>query len=219
MKQPAPWRGLGLAACLLLAATGTARAERIDWSYSTFLFPGSVSADKPGKPGPTPVDVPPPPIFWPTVGTVSFGAMSADVTGTSHVLLGNVSSFSSSAFETPDKFTKQTFTMAVGIVDKKSNKNGLLTFNGTITGDLWANGSTLKISFEKPTQTLHLGQYYYRVSIDNIVPPGLPGTGIGAIGANVKVTHNPEPSTLILIGMVAPVLGVRYVRRRRRRRA
>jgi PEP-CTERM motif len=204
---------------LLLGCASSARAELIAWSYNTFVFPSSVQPD--GSPG-GPVILPVPGPTFPST-QVSFTPAGGTVAGSSRILLANLQATSSAAADSPDRFKQHPFSLTVGILDQVSNRSGLVTFQGTIDGTLSSQSANLTVDFGTKTRSLHLGRHVYEIKIDQMVAPGVPnpgyiypGAGYGAIGAKVTVRNNPEPGSLLLLGVGVPALGLVYWRRRGR---
>src|SRR5262245_54462332 len=132
------WRPLALA--VLLTAAGPARADRIDWSYSSFLFPNAMRPEAPVTTQPAPGPILPGPIYpyppYPIGASLTFSATAGEVVGNSNVLLGNIYATSYATYESPDKFKDLPLHLIVGIDDKASNKTALATFTGKVSGSL-----------------------------------------------------------------------------------
>jgi len=213
------WLAPCIAVAFALVLAPAAHGEPILWGFGTFVFPGTLKADVAGSldpaynPFPWPGPYPPPP--GPTTGTLALGGSAGDGVNKTNITVASIYASSSSAAATPDVFTKQTFSVVVGILDKDSNKSGLATFVGTVDGELWLSGNNLDFTFDKMKQTLHLGHYLYDIRLREVAPPGA-GYGVGAITAEVKVRHNPEPSAVLLAALGLPLLSARYLRRKRR---
>jgi hypothetical protein len=200
-----------------LAGANSARADMIQWSYGSFSFPGMVIPDK-GTPGPVFLPLGGPTIlpfpFPPQPPGVLFTSSSSDMTGSSHIVLANLQTISFAVPSNPDIYKHQPFDVAIGILDKASNRSKIAIFHGWIDGTASMQFARLDITFAKLQETLHIGHELYTIKIDAIVPPGPPNGLIGAIGAEVTVRHNPEPSSLVLAGL--GLTGIGWFRWRRR---
>jgi hypothetical protein len=184
------------------------------------------------------------PIPWDVTWTPSTGSIAPDKgTASKITLVGNsdsgagnlnqpvntaaafVSYFSTS--EALDSFTKKTFDLKVKVTDTTSGQSDTLTFKLQFDGGLSKSKSTLKLSPvpSTPLFTNPLGGHIYRVRITSYTPPPFyPQNRFvpGVIMATVTVADlpkpagAPEPSTLLLAGLAAPVLGATLWRRRKR---
>lgn len=221
-----------LAATFLMLATPALNAEPIPWTYSTFVYPNFVTPDAPtGIPSPFPTYP-----YGPPVG-VGFQGTSNTMAGSSPIVLANLWT---SGFLYPGDsvtFKKQPIPIGMGILDQLSNRSQIVLFTAYLNGTLTGQGSNLTLSFAERSKTVHIGKHNYKIDLGPIVMPGPPsggpigatggvrpygdpyygnsGGGYGAIGATVKVTNNPEPSTLVLVGIGGSVASLLYYRRRR----
>jgi hypothetical protein len=212
-----------LPAALLLLVAGPAWADPVRWDYATFVWPGFVVPDTP----------PPSPPGFPPGLPGSFGV----------AFLGN---FGSSAGTTPIVFADwwaagwlppgqevtfkhQPFQMGIGIYDLASNRSDVAVFTAYLDGSLSFFGSSLALSYAEQSKTLRIGGSTYTVGLGAMTLGGPTGGGgfIGASGpvrpwpggsiaATVQVRKQPEPATLVLLGVGGSLTGLLYYRRRRR---
>src|SRR5205823_12934093 len=113
-------------------------------------------------------------------------------------------------------FNDVPFTLMLFIHDKQNGLDGALTFSGFFEGRLSSTSAAVHYDLLSPrTQTLHLGHDVYEVTLNRYAPPGVPrSTALGAFGAFVRVHHNPEPASLVLAALAAPLAGLPLLRRR-----
>jgi hypothetical protein len=193
---------LCLAAACFLAGQSTAQASpiNIDWSYRIsatpmFMGTGGGVLYMPGSTGTT---------------NMSTAAFAPTEVGT------NFWTLSRATQANPDSLKDAPFALVLHIDDKASGISGAVTFSGVLNGNIWATGSSLQSTLtSSPTQQLWLGHHIYDVSFASFKPPA--GNGLGNYGRfafDVSVHHNPEPSSLVLAGIGAPLFGV-VLRRRR----
>ncbi len=187
-------------ASLCLGTSPSARAEFVEWQFSTIVTPTLVSSNNH------------------PLGAVHLTNTTGIVYNTSHIILANLFAVSNAAITAPDTFTNRPFTITLTITDKATNVKGTVHFAGIINGTDSLFSSFLTFTLTSPaTEQLHLGQHIYSVHLDNLTPPGPPNSGAdGSIGATVTVTHNPEPATLLLAGIGAAGMGLARWRGRRR---
>jgi hypothetical protein len=206
---------------LLFLTAGAARADMIGWSYDWSRSPLSVSADGTGT------------------GSVDLAVNPGGaITGNSTISVVNLSTSSAATNATPDTFTAKPYALTLSLTDGPSQASGQLTFAGHLDGTLTATNAAIKNTFDGPTtQTLKLGNDTFTVSIGPYTAPGAPNASLtGGISAFVTVNgapipvpepptplpgpaeSAPEPSTLVLAALAAPLWGL-AVRARRNRAA
>jgi hypothetical protein len=185
----------GIAA--LLAGT-TARSEMVHWTFTSLVSPGLVVSNNHK-------------LSW-----VQLTSAAGTVTGSSRLVLSNVRSASGST-TVLDVYTQRPFHIDLTITDTASRRSGKVGFSGVINGTASLFSSLITLSLTSPaTQRLHLGEHIYDIRLDTLTPPGpTNSTPSGSIGATVTVTHNPEPSSLILAGSGAAAAALAWWRRRR----
>jgi hypothetical protein len=135
--------------------------------------------------------------------------------GSANVIGSNLWTFTNSS--TPTQIGPTDVKETVFIRDDASGQSGSLTFNTTLTGMVSKDGAWLGVVPNGPTtQQLHLGHYFYTVTIDPFQAPADPSSFGGHVAFDIKVHHNPEPSSLILAGLGLSFAG--FVHRRQRRK-
>jgi hypothetical protein len=194
---------------LLLLAAPAARADLVNpsWSYQWAPSPVVVHADTPG-PG--------------TVTLTTFpGSGSAPVGQAQAALVAYVNYSSTAPAATPDHFTNQSFSLALTLKDVASGQSGVLNFTGSFNGTLSATGGQLSATFSgSMSNSLHLGNYNYSVTMSPYVPPPdasgrFPGLFLASIAAQAP-QKLPEPGSLVLAGAGAVLLTLSSRRRPRR---
>jgi hypothetical protein len=137
---------------------------------------------------------------------------SVPASGSTDILLANLTTVSSASVANPDKFTNQPWTIGVTIFDEDAGVSGSVQFKGMFSGSVWNKGAKITNSFTGlTTQFLKLGGNYYTITVDSYTKPGGPNaTQKGAIGASIILSdarpdgfQSPEPSTLVLGGIAA----------------
>jgi hypothetical protein len=175
-------------ACSLAASP--ARADYIPaWSITTVSSVSQVQAGGPGNPA---------------VLLVNQHQLTL---GSHDVVAENLFTVSNST--TPAAIAPTPFTETAYITDLASKQTQAVSFNFTLSGQVGSKSSFLAVTPTGPTtQTVHLGHYFYKVTVDPFHAPGDPGKFGGSLVFNVKVTHNPEPSTLLLAALGLPLAAV-----------
>jgi hypothetical protein len=106
------------------------------------------------------------------------------------------------------------------------NISGAITFSGLLHGTLKKDAggketSTLSIDWlGATTKSLDLDHHIYQLSISDLVRSGTfaDTAGLGQFDVDVKVTHNPEPASLVLAAIGLPALSLTWLRRKRKAR-
>jgi hypothetical protein len=190
---------LFLAAALAYFGTAVpARAGFIPWSYSWSRSPAVLAADNHG-----------------TGGVAFTHQYSQQAHGNADVIATNLILFSSAPPSTPDHMYKKRYALTLVLRDGTSHKSGSLTFTGQLSGTFSAYGGSVRNTYTGwRSQSLHLGHYWYTVTMGTFISPT--PLSVGTIEAHVDVRHNPEPSGLVLAGLGLAVLGLLALRRRAR---
>lgn len=185
------WSALALALCF---CASSARADYLDWSYSWSMIPPSI-VSKTGFSG--------------VVGTTAFGTGTADP-----VEAVTLNTFSSSSATTEDDITipSSDYTLTVTLQD--TGNPALLPQVLTFTGKMWGTVSPATVdvqnNFDSTFDSVVIGEYLYKVNLTSFKSPTV--DSLGSITAqisveqNVQVTRTPEPSSLLLAGLVVPAL-------------
>jgi hypothetical protein len=199
----------GAAVTLLLASTGSARAELIPWLYSWSSAPTVLQADAPGT----------------STITLSSEPLKEAI-GDSDIVATNLRTYSTASPSNPDTFTHANYTLSLYLYDPTNHQGNTLTFTGFIDGTLSGQNSDLSNTFTGLTnQTLLLGDHLFTANALSYSPPGIPGAvNAGSIGGHVMITVQtvmtlPEPGSLALSGLGMLLLGVARLRAGRKRAA
>jgi hypothetical protein len=102
-----------------------------------------------------------------------------------NVVAATLSTFINPGVTGTDTFTTgQHSTIALTIVD--GLENGTVEFGVKFSGSLAADNSRIQVEFDGPSsKTVTVNGQQYTVSLDNIVPPGVPGAIPGSIGGHI----------------------------------
>jgi hypothetical protein len=134
--------------------------------------------------------------------------------GVSTSISTKVWAYSTATAAHPQTVSGLPFAVNIKLTDQASGLSEYVSFGGTLAGNLWDKGSTLSPTFFGPlSKSVDIDHHLYTVTFDSFKTP----TGFdhpGAFVFNVKVNHNPEPSTLVLAGIGAPLFGLALRRRR-----
>jgi hypothetical protein len=152
-------------------------------------------------------------------GGVTFTAEPAGTgQGNQELLLTHISTFASPA-STGEVLSNAAYHFTLTLTDLASGQVGKFSFGGTISGTFTATSAALTNTFVGPTEAkFRLGNTLYLVTIGPYKGPGGPGK-LGTIAAYIEskpvgVQGAPEPSSLLLAGLAAPLLALRRWRRR-----
>jgi hypothetical protein len=130
----------------------------------------------------------------------------------------NLVVFSSAYHDRPDHIIKQGYRLTLTLRDDTSKKVGTLYFTGVFNGTLAYDDVHLTNTFTGfPKQSIHLGTWWYTVTIGPFtspVPTGPAHISLGRIQAQVSIRHNPEPSGFLLASLGSGVFGWIAWRRR-----
>jgi hypothetical protein len=167
------------------------------WNYTASATPGSDQVG--GSSGPTIVLQG---VHYSTIG-------SQDIVGT------NVFTYTNS--NTPITISPTDVKETIYLRDRASGETGSVTFDFTMSGTVSSTAANLVLVPNGPTTAapLHLGHYFYTVSVDSFAPPAEPGPFAGRLFFDVQVQHNPEPSSVVLASLGLGLVGMARWRKRR----
>jgi hypothetical protein len=199
-----------LLAALVLLSGSRAQADQIGFGYSWSSMPPTFIT---GGTGTVQIATPPDATAQATLGGPSVSIPAA-----------TLSTNTAATDQKPDSF-QSNFSLHLNLTDTASNTMKTLTFNGTVSGTLSVNQSSLFATFQNPlTQNLTFGNLVYTVTIDpshlHLPTPGAPN--LGQINAGVSVASatgaatTPEPSSFLLGAIALPALGLSWRRWRAR---
>ncbi len=153
---------------LVSATGGTARADYF-YNFSPIDFP-TVLSDHSGMG----INL----VNQPQVGPVQTGQNT-------NVVATTMTTFINPGITGTDTFTAgQHSTIALTIID--GTQNATVNFGLAFTGTLSATNSQIGVAFTGPTtQTLTVNGNIYSVTLDSIVPPGIPGAIAGSVGGRI----------------------------------
>src|SRR4051812_27155124 len=189
-RSPARLAAASLA-CLLLPA-GLARADLINWTFSS--APGT-----PTLPATT------------GTGKITLSSFNGSIQSQSGDLVGlAAATVTFSPGSAPGHFNHVPFNLGLTLTDSASHQSGALPFSGVIDGDL-SRSATPGVTLNGPTQgSLALGGNVYPVPLLYFAapaPPGFVGTPPGFLFAQVTAGSPqtvPEPTSLALAGLALP---------------
>ncbi|MFO0843306.1 MAG: PEP-CTERM sorting domain-containing protein [Gemmataceae bacterium] len=210
-----------LAAMVLAVPARFGRAEPIRWTYYSIASPGFHA---PGAGTGAPSVDPSGPPAW-----VSFwGGYTGEVTGSSSIPLAYAAA---SGWVGPGEvatFQRQPLQIDLAITDLTTGAFGIASFQPYLDGTITSQGVNLTVTFPELTKTLHLGKNSYTIAVGTATLSGAWATSdplgssapihslSGVIDATVQANSQPEPSTLVLLGVAGSLGGLVYSRRRRR---
>jgi hypothetical protein len=193
-----------------MIAAGQARADFMNWSYSTNAVPPGFAVNTPGNEGGGQVQLTP---YNDAAGGSTINVLAYQTTATAPVTFDAASS---------------TYTLTMTVTDNTTNHTGTLAFTGTISGGLSPTTSSLVNTFANPTQSLTLDGHTYTVTVPSSVDLLAPSSNQQNITATVSVsdagpgsggTGTPEPASLVLGGLGFSLFGVSSWWQRFRRQA
>ncbi len=134
--------------------------------------------------------------------------------GISSDISSKILSWTNATASDPLVVSNKPFTIDLKIRDESGATHDFI-FKGTLNGDLWKGGSTLTPTFSTPlTESYLVGDFTYQVSFKSFKSDWSNGE-FRVSSFNFSVDHhNPEPSSLVLAGIGAPLFGM-VLRRRR----
>ena len=150
-------------------------------------------------------------VLTPFSGTLTGGLPSAAT-----ITAVNLEALSSASANNPAQFVGAEYTLTMRLKDLSSGLTAAVTFEGSLNGTISAGSTSLRNTFEGQTEfSFNLNHHIYDISIGKFTAPTATGTdGLGSIGIDVSVRHNPEPSSFILAAFGLSAFG--YFRQRRR---
>lgn len=197
---------LGLMAVCFLG-TGPARASQIDSSNVNWGYHFSAS------PTLSPINGANRGVIFLTGSGASSHMQSAPNAATP--ISTSVWTLSNASSGSAQQVSGAPFALVLNIRDQASGITGAVTFTGNLNGTIWNSGSTLQPTFNSPTtESLHLGHEIYDITFKSFTPPSGNGKP-GQFTFTVSAHHNPEPSSLVLAAIGAPLFSLALRRRRR----
>jgi hypothetical protein len=196
------WPALVVAAVLIAFGYGgvPARAGLVPWSYSWARSPVFI-ADQHGT------------------GGIAFTSEPwRRVAGPKTITASTLVAFSAAYHNRPDHIVNRGYRLTLTLRDEASRKAGVLYFTGVLNGTLSFDDVHLTNTFTgRRAQAIHLGQYWYSVTMGPFIAPvprGPAHIDMGQIQAQISLRRNPEPSSLALAWLGSGVLGLAAWRRR-----
>ncbi|HTU19538.1 MAG TPA: hypothetical protein VMG10_15870 [Gemmataceae bacterium] len=201
MKAPsAPFLVALLAAWL---SVGQARADYMNWSFSSNAVPPGFSATGANNAGGT-VQLTP---YTNVAGSSAITALAYQTSATGPATFNAANT---------------AYTLSLTITDNTTHDSGTLTFSGSISGSLSPTTSSLVNTFADPQQSLTLDGHTYTVTLPPTVPLAAPTSPQQNITAQVSVSGAgvqgvPEPTSVVLgsLGICLTALGGWWKGRRR----
>jgi hypothetical protein len=192
--------------CLIVSAAlaaSPARADFMNWSYSTSAVPPGFAVTGANNEG---------------SGAVQLTPFSNATGGQVIPVLAYVTSATVPVTFDPQK---STYTLNMTITDNTTKDSGNLSFTGSIGGGLTPTSSTLTNTFSVAQKSLTLDGHVYTVTLPASDPLLNPLTPQRVIIAGVRVSNAvasaPEPASLLLGGLGFTALGIGSWWRRLRR--
>ena len=138
--------------------------------------------------------------------------------GTTAVIADYLWVFTGAPDNRPDRFVNKAYKLTLKLLDRTSHLGGVLSWTGVLNGTASRGRIQFTNQLTSPRlQSLHLGQYWYNVTLGPFESPSVFDNGL--LMAQVSVRHNPEPGGLALAGLGAAGLGLFWWRQRRARAA
>jgi hypothetical protein len=197
---------------LLAAAPSQARADFMNWTYSTTATP---------------------PVITSGTGSVQLTGVNNGTAASSIALLG-IQNSSAATAASPDVYNNAPFSLGVTFTDTTTNNSATLTLSGRLNGDLTATGSSLIANFTG-AHSIKLDGHEYVLNLPamHISAPGTPQQTVVATihvndpdhnpgpppnpgGSGGGVQGAPEPTSLVLGGLGCSLLGLGGWLKRRR---
>ena len=198
-----PTRLLSLLIVSAALVASPARADFMNWSYSTSAVPPGFAVTGANNNG---------------SGAVQLTPFSNASGGSTIPVLAYATSATVPVTFDPQK---STYTLNMTITDNTTKHSGNLSFTGSISGGLTPTSSTLTNTFSVVQKSLTLDGHVYTVTLPASDPLLGPLTPQKNIIAGVSVTNSvasaPEPASLLLGGLGFTALGIGGWRRRLRR--
>jgi len=115
-------------------------------------------------------------------------------------------------------------TFSLTITQSAPAPGGEVVFTSSVGGRIYLNGSQAYVEFDDPLeQSLHVGGFLttYRILAGSASNPGRSALfgGLGQeamINGEISIVSAPEPGTMAMACLALPLLGLGYLRRRRR---
>jgi hypothetical protein len=191
-------RLLTVAMGVLALAASPARADYMNWEYSTAATPPVVASG---------------------TGTIQMTGITNGTSAASIALLGLQNSSSATA-GSPDVYNAP-YSLALTITDNATNDSRTLTLSGLLKGDLTATTSTVTNTLSG-VNSVSFDGHTYTVTIPplTLTHPGAPQQTLNATISVTNATGGPtvpEPASLVLSAMGFSFLGLgRWCKRQRR---